>query len=560
MSGARDAGARAARPRLVRAVRSPLAWDLLLAVLCLGWSLLFIAMFAPGRVNVDIASQYSQAIGDIPVSDWHPPIMSAVWHVLIDLTGEKGSLLVLQVGLIALSCWILGVLVHRLGAPRWVSLLGPAVMVTPWTLSQMTTLWKDTQMAAALLAAVILLIVARLRPRAWVLWLPALALLVYAVGLRKNAVFAVVPIAVYLGWCLVSRLRARRTRRAGNPPTADAAGQLEESGQPAESGQPDPPAQTVQSERPVQPDRPERGPLRRGLRTASATAAASLAVLIVIAAGVKATDAIIASRTDVEATGQISQILLDDVMFSIPDEELMGSDAPRELTEHISSARTRCVEKKEIWDAYWNCYGLGESGEPFSPIAYQDELRQLWLDHVITHPVRYLEYRFAVFSHYFFTSSLEYWPWEWNGSALAAGIESGSDRADFIFRPYVEDFALATFPTLFKPWFWTALAVVLLVIAHRMRRNRATVDARLSTPTPADGRPGPGRTPRLGPEITMLATSALCYVVGYLPIIPSNHFRYTYWPAIAVTVGLVLALAARTAARHTRRHSASREA
>lgn len=138
--------------------------------------------------------------------------MSAVWRVLIGLTGEQSSLFVLQVLLIAGSCWLLGVIVHRCGAPRWVSLLGPAVLLTPWTISQMTTLWKDTQMAAALLAAVVLLIIVRLVPRTWVLWFPALALLVYAVGLRKNAVFAIVPIAVYLGWCLVRALRRRRER------------------------------------------------------------------------------------------------------------------------------------------------------------------------------------------------------------------------------------------------------------------------------------------------------------------------------------------------------------
>src|SRR5699024_692789 len=96
-------------------------------------------------------------------------------------------------------------------------------------------------------------------------------------------------------------------------------------------------------------------------------------------------------------------------------------DAPSELKEHISSARDTCLEKNEIWDSYWNCYGKGESGEDFSPIAYQDELRQLWLNEVITHPLRYAEYRTAVFSHYFFTSALEYWPAEWHGEAEDAG-------------------------------------------------------------------------------------------------------------------------------------------
>src|SRR5699024_12007966 len=83
----------------------------------------------------------------------------------------------------------------------------------------------------------------------------------------------------------------------------------------------------------------------------------SLVVLALIGGGAKATEAVIASQVEVEKTGQISQIMLDDVMFSVPDSELMAADAPSELKEHISSARDTCLEKNEIWDSYWNCYG-----------------------------------------------------------------------------------------------------------------------------------------------------------------------------------------------------------
>ncbi|MGO0605089.1 hypothetical protein [Brevibacterium linens] len=41
----------------------------------------------------------------------------------------------------------------------------------------------------------------------------------------------------------------------------------------------------------------------------------------------------------------------------------------------------------------------------------------------------------------------------------------------------------------------------------------------------------------------VLATSPLCCIVGYFPIVPADHFRYTFWPALAVTVAFVLGLA-----------------
>lgn len=476
---------------------SPLIWDLFLTAVTVAWSLYFLHQFFPGRMNVDIANQYLQATGKIPVSDWHPPIMSAVWRVLMDLTGQPGILFVLQVGLVAAACLLLGILTHRLGVPRWVSLLGPGLMMTPWVLSQLTTLWKDTQMAAAMLLAVILLLVVRLKPGWWVLLLPALGLLVYALGLRKNALFALFPIAVYLAYCFVRFVMSRR----GTVPSRS--------------------------------------------RLVLSVSAVTVIIGLIIGGGVKATDAVIASRVTVNQTGQISQIFLDDVMFSVPQKELMATDAPIELKKHINQARNKCLKKGEIWDSYWNCYGRGEAGTDFSPIAYQDELRELWMTEVITSPVRYLDYRLSVFSNYFFASSLEYWPGEWNGKAKAADFPSGNPRADYIFEPYVKNFALGTFPMLFKPWFWSLLAVLLLGLWwHSRRGGRSSVHS-------VDGASvggshlghfddGVRRRRNLWPEIVMLSTASLFYILGYLPTAPANHFRYTYWPAIAVSVALVL--------------------
>ena len=496
--------------RLRAILSSALAWDILLAVLALVWSLVFIRLFSPGRVNVDIGEQYLQATGKHPVSDWHPPVMSVVWRGLIEITGDVGSLLVLQVVLLAAAAWLLGVFVHRAGAPRWVSLLGPTIMAAPWVVSQMTTLWKDTQMAVSLLLAVVFTVITRFVPKAWILWLPALALFVYAVGVRKNAVFAVVPIAVYGGWCLFGRWRRHRASARGR---------------------------SEMRSRPV-----------------LLTATLSLVVLVLIGGGAKITDVLIGSQVGVEKSGQISQIFLDDVMFSVPESRLQSSDAPRELKDHISSARDTCLDKGVIWDAYWNCYGRGTTGKAFSPLAYQDELKSLWLSEVVTHPVSYLEYRTSVYSYYFFTSKLEYWEADWDGDAQKAGLPAGSVKADYIFRPYVEDFALGTFPMLFKPWFWTLVAAVLVGLAVRARRRDEAAPATGSATATASAtgsrpsvRPSAGsklsHTPTFWPEITVLATSALCYIVGYFPIVPANHFRYTFWPALAVTVAFVLWLA-----------------
>lgn len=465
----------------------PWMWDALTAVLTLLVTAYIVRVYFPGRANVDIASQARQALGQEPYSDWHPPLIAAIWELLIDLTGEIGSLFLLQAVVLFGAGWLLAVLIHRRTGRRVLSLLGLLLPVLPWSISQIGMLWKDTQMAVALLLAVVLLFFIRPERRLSLLLLvPSGLLLLFAIGARKNAVFAVVAIAVYIGWVLVRAFGAQR--------------------HPASSG-----------DAPADPDGPR--PLaRHAAKRTLVLAAAALAVLGVLGIGTIGIDRWVSSAKDVHSTGQISQIMLDDVMFSVPESELMAADAPAELKEKINSARDVCIEMDEIWDAYWNCYGQGIDGKAFAPIEHRDELTGLWLQTVPTHPFRYLEYRMAVFSYYFFTSSVEYWPKEWGVEAGTVGLGSHSRNGEYLIQPYVEDFALGVFPMLFKPWFWFTGAVVCLALLPRLRMFRA--------------------------EIAMLSTSALCYILGYIPIVPANHFRYTYWPALAVTAALVLVLAA----------------
>ncbi|WP_295688256.1 hypothetical protein [uncultured Brevibacterium sp.] len=483
------------------ALSRPWIWDALTAVVSGLLALYIVHVYYPGRANVDIVSQARQALGEDPYSDWHPPLVSAVWEVLIDLTGEIGSLLVVQVGMLFLTAWLLAVLLHRRTGRRELSLLGVALPLLPWALSQIGMLWKDTQMAVALLLAVFLLFLVRPERRLSLLLLvPSGLLLLFAIGARKNAVFAIVPIAVYIAWLL---LRVRSTRPAAVPDAdavPDAAGST--------------PAAGIAAAEPGGSSPLPRFAARRVL----ALAGASLAVLAVLGAGTVGIDRALVATKDVQSTGQISQIMLDDVMFSVPESELRAADAPDALKDKISAARDVCIEQGEIWDAYWNCYGRGIGGKGFAPIEHREELTSLWLQTVPTHPVRYLEYRMAVFSHYFFSSRFEYWPIKWDGDASTVGLGEGSRNGEYIIRPYVEDFALGTFPMLFKPWFWFVGAVVCLALLPRLRMLRA--------------------------EIAMLASSSLFYILGYIPIAPANHFRYTYWPALAVTAALILVLAA----------------
>jgi hypothetical protein len=162
------------------------------AVLCV----LSLALFWPGYVAYDSLAQYAQATSG-HYDDWHPPIMARLWS----LFGDRGPapMLVLQLG----AYWLgLGLFAAALAArgrrgAAWVML---AIGVWPPLLGWHGVVLKDLQMSAALLAATGILGWWRLRGRplpGWA-WAALVPLFGYALLVRANAPFAVVPLIVML--------------------------------------------------------------------------------------------------------------------------------------------------------------------------------------------------------------------------------------------------------------------------------------------------------------------------------------------------------------------------
>lgn len=458
-----------------------------------------LAAFYPGNANIDIVAQAFQAMGESPYHNWHPPVVAFVWEMLFRLTGTLGSLFVLQAILYGLGGWHVCVLIWTRTDSVWLGFLGLALPAAPWTLSQANMLWKDTQSALALLAG--LLLIFFIRPRRLVTWwllLPGGLLLVYGIAARKNAVSALLPIAVFLGFLLIQTLRQRR--RESNQETT------------------------------------QQRATRAWVRMAGSVTAASIAMFALIAGGAVLADKAVAKARDVENVSQASQIMLDDVMFVLPDDELRASGAPQQLIDKISAAREKCIRIDEPYDAYWNCYGMGETGRAFSPIAHREELKELWVQTLTQHPVSYVHYRAEQYWRYLTFSRLIYWPaqpaeWQHEAQRVGLGVQPNSldDGAGFYVRGTNK-----VIPFVYLPWFW--------MVAGAGVCGWAAVARRLSM----------GRTVPLRAEAATLAASALMYILAYFPTVPEFHFRYTYWSAIAITAAGLMLLAGQTAARRAR--------
>ncbi|MFE2654863.1 hypothetical protein [Brevibacterium sp. NPDC059310] len=484
-------------------------------VLAIGTSL----AFAPGGMYADTRWQLHQVLGNEQLSDWHPAIMTITWTWLFDLTGHASAILYAQVfPMFGIGLGFALYLYDVTRSRAW-SYAGLGFLLLPNIFTYIGVLWKDTQMAEAFFAAVVCALLAqRFRRLRWVLLGVGLVALTYGTAVRKNAFFAVLPLIWLLAfstWTIWSGRIARSSQRAEaettatsapSPAVAEAA--AAESGQRAEAGR----------------------PLWRRILALPFVVLTGAVLVLVIGSG-----AILNAVYQPLKTHQVSQVMLDDVLFTIPAAELKTLDTDPDLRDRLVTAQAKCREAGSYEDAYWRCYGQGADGI-YTAIDHTEELQDVWLSEVVTRPDRYLIYRTQTFSHFLFDNYAE-----WGGTIVEnpMGWEVKYKQLNDAAQTYVEKFGMEDLPWLFTGWFWTLLSVVALVAHRRIRRlGEAAGWGHLST------------------AVTAMSLSTLIYVVGYFPIVPANHYRYVYWPAMVMTMcAIMIAAAAQMAWRAKRRRT-----
>lgn len=150
---------------------------------------LFIVWAFPGFMSTDSEVQLVEARTG-KFSDAHPPLMSAYWRVLDAFVSGPILMLLLQG---ALFLGGLYVIMRRRVSPRPAAFAACGILLFPPVLTTMAVIWKDSQMAAFLVAGTAALLSERLKFR-----LVGLGLLAIACALRHNAFAAVVPLVFFL--------------------------------------------------------------------------------------------------------------------------------------------------------------------------------------------------------------------------------------------------------------------------------------------------------------------------------------------------------------------------
>jgi hypothetical protein len=158
------------------------------ATLVAGFAVFLVYAF-PGYMSTDSVEQLFEA-RIRHFSDGHPPLMAVEWLVLDQIVAGPILMLLLQGAL------FLGGLYHlfrRLVTPHAAARLAVGVLLFPPVMTTMAVIWKDSQMAACLVAGTAALLDPRVRVR-----VGGLGLLVAACAIRYNALVAAIPLAVIL--------------------------------------------------------------------------------------------------------------------------------------------------------------------------------------------------------------------------------------------------------------------------------------------------------------------------------------------------------------------------
>lgn len=417
--------------------------------------LLFRAM-APGGITYDTRFQLQQALGEVPFNDWHPVIMAGMWKGLIGLTGQISSMAALQIGLaVVFSILCSYTLMVSKGGPAW-GALGLAPMLLPNTVNLWGVVWKDVHLTLALSLCLILLILARYRPRwFWVLVSLAMLCLLYAVLVRKNAFVVALPVVSIAVVQATMHVRSRGTRG-----------------------------------------------LPGGRRILVMCLAGVLAFGVAVVGSSKIVDAVYTPTKN----SQFAQVMLDDLIFSIPADKLLAArSGTPELRAHLVEAQGKCAARGAIWDAYWLCYGGGANG-PFTSIVDVKGVQDLWLELIPSHAGWYLDYRAQTMTHFLVTSKGQF---ARNVDVPGQVTQHSSVRLHEALRDYVVSLGVKQLPWLYHGWFWVSLAAAGLVLTLRRRWRDLMAAGFLA--------------------------AGLLYLATYIPTAPAQDYRYVF-PAVMTTM------------------------
>jgi hypothetical protein len=181
-------------------------------LLCGAGFLLCVVAFYPGYVSPDSIRQLNEGRA-WSFTDWHPPLMGAVWGIVDRIIPGPAGMLLLHNAAFWGALGLFWRETYRRSVWLGLALVGFGFL--PTTLALLSTIWKDVGLGVSLLLASALLYAAR-RTNSRGALLASLPLLFYGYGVRQNAAPAILPLALWTGFVACRVFPSLRKRAASH--------------------------------------------------------------------------------------------------------------------------------------------------------------------------------------------------------------------------------------------------------------------------------------------------------------------------------------------------------
>jgi hypothetical protein len=189
------------------------AWPVHLVgyLVCAAGFLLCVVAFYPGYMSPDSIRQLTEGRA-WSFTDWHPPLMAAVWGVVDRVIPGPFGMLLLHNAAFWAALAVFWRTTYRKSV--WLGLCLVGLGFLPPALALLSTVWKDVGLGASLLLASALLHTSR-RTNSRSALLISIPLLFYGYGVRQNAAPAILPLALWAGFIALRVFRSPKADAAG---------------------------------------------------------------------------------------------------------------------------------------------------------------------------------------------------------------------------------------------------------------------------------------------------------------------------------------------------------
>jgi hypothetical protein len=346
--------------------------------------------------------------------------MVLVWRILISLTaGHVASMLLFQTGMLWMALFLLAYYAWKKTNSKRLSLVTLGIGALPNVINISGVLWKDEQMAFALLLAVGLALAASTvlkKSVRNVMYILALFFVIYATTVRTNGLAATLPVAFFVVY------------------------------------------------------------MSGGVKRLAYMIATALAVVLSAIVLLHITNMVLHVTK-----GHTPGVMMSaDIVNILPPEELQDMKISSELKLALLNLSKCSHFNGDLQLKGWLC--VGDQQRLYFTGKYYEELQHIWLPTVLHNFGAYLGYKLEAYTLFLFSNDKQtIWMDGIENSTLHLGgqriphLKVKSISFGAINKNYVSDFGYRYFPFMFKAWFWLLVSFYLLWYAVKRAKNKILI-------------------------------------------------------------------------------------